>query len=850
MERERPVSPGFELTPELLVRQGRALRGMARAMLGDEHAAEDVVQETWVACLKHPGELPERVSAWLGTVTRRMALRRVRGEARRDARERYVAAHERVEAAQQRSLEHEEALRAVTLALAALEEPFKTALILRYHEERTPEEIARELDVPLATVKSRLARGLEKLRASLGRELGHERRGQALAVLAGIRMTTAGGSSLTIGGLALGVKTKVAAGLVLLGGLLYFLTSEEGRETTLARGATAERVERFGAQPGPAAAGLGVEAEGARDEVPAREAVATAESAPVPLPFPSEASYTQRLVGRVLDSAELPVLGARILLAPAGLDFNLAATTDDEGRFVVEFASRRPALGCAWKVEVGGQELGPGWLEFRSGGTSELALGSDVQQTVVFRVALDGGLLLESQDFRGIGGSALQLFGEFDQVPEMAVGPDGRRHFVEHWAPGKCPGADSATLGEYVVQDYAEEASIEFSLSEYFTTREISMIGMPADAAGLARVQGIVRAADGSPVPGAVVGYGTPGQTLVVQVPCDEAGAFTLEGVPPGEWRLRARGPAGEGKFEERVTLSADASFAWNPLLERGRELTGRLFLPEEKPAAGVEVELVSRDATHFRRSAQRTNEDGRFSFQGLDDGEHELFLRSADGTLPVRIAGPFRAPADVGTLQLEPGELARHTLRVRPLGPDGEDLAGAVLRLWQEASGLALERRGLDEEGRLVCGDLPTGFYRVELGGRHGWRALGTHWLEADLDLGAVAFPRPALLWLEPGEMPADGPRPPAALWRAHAEVLARLEENWPGRLARTAAPGDYVLCLADSAGARALPLELESGRTTALELDGLNTPRVLDDTPATGARSACLACHVDPQR
>jgi len=852
MERKRPVSPGFELTPELLVRQGRALRGLARAMLGDEHAAEDVVQETWVACLKHPGELPERVSAWLGTVTRRMALRRVRGEARRDARERYVAAHERVEAAQQRSLEHEEALRAVTQALAALEEPFKTALILRYHEERTPEEIARELDVPLATVKSRLARGLEKLRAALGRELGPDRRSHALALLAGVRIGTAGGSSLTIGGLALGVKTKVAAGLVLLGGLLYFLTSEGGRETTVARGAQAEPAERSDRPLAAPATGPGGDAEVAREEAPAREAVAAPESAPAALPFPSEASYTQRLVGRVLDSMDLPVFGARLLLAPAGLGFNLAATTDEEGRFVVEFASRRPALGCAWKIEVNGHELGPGWLEFQSGGTSELelALGSDVQQTVVYRAVMGSDFSLESVNFVSLSGGALSLLGGFDEVPEMAVGPDGRRHFIEHWAPGECPGASDATPDEQLQLGYGGAASIEFAMGSFVSPDEFIAVGMPGAAPGLARVSGIVRDAGGDPVPGAVVGYGTPGQTLVVQVPCDEQGAFTLEGVPPGEWRLRARGPAGEGRFEERVTLAADASLAWNPLLERGRELAGRLFLPEDKPAAGVEVELVSRGATRFQRRAQRTNEDGRFAFGGLDDGAYELFLRSADGTLPVRIAGPFRAPMDVGTLRLEPGELARHALCVRPLGPDGEDLPGAVLRLWHEASGLALERRGLDEEGLLVCGDLATGFYRVELGGLHGWRMLGTHWLEADLDLGTVAFPRPALLWLEPGETSSDEPRPPASLWRTHADVLTRLEENWSGRLARAALPGEYALCLAEGLGTRVLPFALESGRTTALELDGLNAPRPLPEPPSAGARSACLACHVDPRQ
>jgi len=183
MDPQRPVFRELDLTPEVLGQQGRALRGLARSLLGDAHAAEDVVQETWLACLKHPGEFPERVSAWLSTVTKHLALRKKRGERRLRAREANAALPERLEALQQRNLEREEALRAVTQALLALEEPFKTTLLLRYYEDRTPNEIALELSEPLATVKSRLARGLEKLRAKLGREFAGDdtRRTRALS---------------------------------------------------------------------------------------------------------------------------------------------------------------------------------------------------------------------------------------------------------------------------------------------------------------------------------------------------------------------------------------------------------------------------------------------------------------------------------------------------------------------------------------------------------------------------------------------------------------------------------------------------------------------------------------------
>jgi RNA polymerase sigma-70 factor (ECF subfamily) len=49
--------------------------------------------------------------------------------------------------------------------LATLPEPQRAALVLRYQEDLTPEEIADTLQAPLATVKSHLQRGLKLLRS-------------------------------------------------------------------------------------------------------------------------------------------------------------------------------------------------------------------------------------------------------------------------------------------------------------------------------------------------------------------------------------------------------------------------------------------------------------------------------------------------------------------------------------------------------------------------------------------------------------------------------------------------------------------------------------------------------------
>ena len=49
--------------------------------------------------------------------------------------------------------------------LSTLPEAQRAALVLRYQEDMTPEEIAAAVEAPLATVKSNLHRGLKLLRA-------------------------------------------------------------------------------------------------------------------------------------------------------------------------------------------------------------------------------------------------------------------------------------------------------------------------------------------------------------------------------------------------------------------------------------------------------------------------------------------------------------------------------------------------------------------------------------------------------------------------------------------------------------------------------------------------------------
>jgi len=137
---------------------------LAWRMTGDRGLAEEIAQDVFLELDRnmHKIESPQHALFWLRRVTMSRSAdalrrRRVRGvdlwveiEENHGAvpEERHSALGARVEA-----------------LLTTLPEPHRAALVLRYQEDLTPEEIAATLESPLATVKSNLQRGLKLLRA-------------------------------------------------------------------------------------------------------------------------------------------------------------------------------------------------------------------------------------------------------------------------------------------------------------------------------------------------------------------------------------------------------------------------------------------------------------------------------------------------------------------------------------------------------------------------------------------------------------------------------------------------------------------------------------------------------------
>ena len=153
------------------------LLGVAQAMLSDPDEAEDVVHEAFSAAWNHTGALGDEHEAlmpWLLRITRNRAIDRLRRRSRRRARlaraeasgalpDEAVAPVEPNEAARPGWHVHE----SVHAALATLPPEQREAVELAYFRGLTHAEIARMLEIPMGTVKTRLRLAIGKLRTTL-----------------------------------------------------------------------------------------------------------------------------------------------------------------------------------------------------------------------------------------------------------------------------------------------------------------------------------------------------------------------------------------------------------------------------------------------------------------------------------------------------------------------------------------------------------------------------------------------------------------------------------------------------------------------------------------------------------
>jgi RNA polymerase sigma factor (sigma-70 family) len=181
MERD-PTAPGATADLTALLGQSGWLRALAAHLVRGGEEADDLVQETWLNALRSPPGAGRPQRPWLAQVLRNVWRMGARGASRRRARE-LETGLPAAELSPEQLLERAQLQRHVAELVMALDEPYRTAILLYYYEGQPSAEIARALRVPAGTVRWRINQGLVSLRARLDQEHQGQRRTWAVVLL-------------------------------------------------------------------------------------------------------------------------------------------------------------------------------------------------------------------------------------------------------------------------------------------------------------------------------------------------------------------------------------------------------------------------------------------------------------------------------------------------------------------------------------------------------------------------------------------------------------------------------------------------------------------------------------------
>jgi RNA polymerase sigma factor (sigma-70 family) len=666
---------------DVLLQHAGFVRALARAVVFDADLARDVEQETWLTALQHAPRDLRSPRAWLAAIVRRMAQRAGR---RLDFPGRDAAPEDGFPSPDQ-LLEQEQARRAMVDAVLRLEEPLRGTLVLHYFDGLELREVALRTKVPLETARSRVKRGLARLREELGRK-GNDFEAWSVALVRVLALD----------------PPRLARGFPLFArGLLPWATT---MTTTHKLAAVLAAVVLslatgwiFLAHEAPPAPASAERVEGGRVELasaPESESAPPVESGTSRASAGSTKSELGALRMNVLwaeDRAPAVNVGVRVDAGDPGPGAApLRVTTDENGRAGID--SLRPGTWIA-RPCFGG-------LAFASVGAGETA---EVEILIPEGIAVRGAVV--DSNGNPVPGAGIFLgAGAADPQWEVAlVGhSDANGGFELRSAP--------AQVGACLSARAADRAPTR----QYMLTgapRSRSEVRLVFEADGT-RLSGRVVGFAGGPVAGASVLVGSEREIAIATEPdgtvaqapigqlvaSDADGRFELEGVPLGSLAVQVRAP---GFAPWRGTCDTRATDRLDVRLKAPARIRGTVRDARGEPVAGAAI--TAEETSFFARSSVRSAADGAYALVDL-----------ADGPLLVR-AGTQERGFATHTFELELGA----DVEWNPALGGGAELRGRV-----EAAGIALDGwvvRGFhrspdyvqevrtDAEGRFVLRDCPA---------------------------------------------------------------------------------------------------------------------------------------------
>jgi RNA polymerase sigma factor (sigma-70 family) len=194
---------------------------VCRTYLRNSHDVEDAFQATFLVLVRRAGSIWVRDSLgpWLYDVARRVSLDARKNGIRRRMHEQRIGARigfERPDSVDR--IDREDAERLLRQELSALPSCYQGPLVLCYLEGMTHEQAASHLRCPVGTVRSRLARGRERLLKRLVRRgvtpavfigLVSKGRSDSLSISPGLYEATVASAKALVRGSSFGVSASV-----------------------------------------------------------------------------------------------------------------------------------------------------------------------------------------------------------------------------------------------------------------------------------------------------------------------------------------------------------------------------------------------------------------------------------------------------------------------------------------------------------------------------------------------------------------------------------------------------------------------------------------------------------------
>ena len=620
------MDPVSATNPETLLEHAAWVRRLARGLVADAHGAAELEQETWLAALTHTPDAGAEAGwgrGWLARVATNLAHRSRRARARAAEREEHAARHEAQPSASE-LVERADLTRVLVAHVVALDEPYRSTLLLRYFEELSPSEIARREGIPLRTVKTRLARGLAQLRERLDRS--RERESWLPALMAWCDPLRAP-LPLLSGLILMKTSTKIVCAaplLFLIAGGVWL--AQRGKEPMDLRAEAQPAIEP------PTAPAATTPAPSA----PEPESVRTAAPAPEPAP-PVKAPA---LRGRVIDRSGQPIGGARVALSTvSGAVFHWSGGSAPE-----DFAHTASAADGTFSIELAPSRVGE--LSVTAKGFGKVYAGrrrsGDFVEVVLAPAGTIEGHVRRAPDAAPVEGAKIVVRGTDNAVYNPVLGE-----------------AITDAKGAYCIEDLSARDYWVWLASPRAGTPIVETVSVTSGAKvvhdfDLSAVRPVV-------VRGRVVAAGSSvaiGDAVVRVDPdsvrTDANGSFELRTVvaeSASKVAIEANAPGFIGRRKEVASDGAsDVEFA----LTRGQSVTGKVVGPDGAPIDGAQIRLFY-DGPSSGGFPGRSKPDGSFEIGGVDGGTRWGMVVVAEGFAAAAFECPQldSNPKDFGEIKL-----------------------------------------------------------------------------------------------------------------------------------------------------------------------------------------------------